>query len=502
MKKIILRNSIIISFVLFLFLMFSNISYADYGVPEIIEYDATIIAEDGVEVEDSLSGNQIVKIPYGDKVHVLYETEGKAFAEYNGKTISINLEDIKPASEDVDISKAKGGQKNMYVYREGAFLYKGPSITYGKLDENIEIPVGTIVKIEASTETWGYVEYNGYKGWVYIYTSDYVSPYNMVCSLTEIAYKETSHYITINEIELTDGPGSSNVVGTIPAGEKIDFYLYSNYPDPHGECDYVVYKDLKGWFQCNEQDVYKDYSEQDLSIFAISDCEIYEDTSYNKKIGTIPAYSEFKLIYETVDEIEPKVFIEYNGVRGWLKHNISGSNENRFISEVPNIYKSTLIPNKSINIIDINTKENTGKSLEATKEYYEIYNYYDFDNKTTYIYVEDTENKENTGWIISNSSDYSSRYNYSDADYEFYLNNYVDLSSVLEVNDDTQSTDIAKEKEESKESDKRNIDSILENKLLLCVILAVIIFVVAIIIIVLVNKNEKNKVNKEETSKE
>ena len=106
MKKIILRNSIIISFVLFLFLMFSNISYADYGVPEIIEYDATIIAEDGVEVEDSLSGNQIVKIPYGDKVHVLYETEGKAFAEYNGKTISINLEDIKPASEDVDISKA------------------------------------------------------------------------------------------------------------------------------------------------------------------------------------------------------------------------------------------------------------------------------------------------------------------------------------------------------------------------------------------------------------
>ena len=127
---------------------------------------------------------------------------------------------------------------------------------------------------------------------------------------------------------------------------------------------------------------------------------------------------------------------------------------------------------------------------------------HDYNNKTTYIYVEHIENKENTGWIISNSSDYSSRYNYSDADYEFYLNNYVDLSSVLEVNDDTQSADIAKEKEESKESDKRNIDSILENKLLLCVILAVIIFVVAIIIIVLVNKNKKNKVNKEETSKE
>ena len=494
MKKII-RLSIVLLFCL----LFSNISYADYGVPEIIEYDATVINEDGTEIVDYSEQNEGL-IPYGATVHVLYESDGYAFIEYNNITVNVRLEDIKPVSDDVDMSEADWGHKNMYVYREGAYLYKGPSITYGKLEENIEIPAGTVVEILASTEMWGYVEYDGYNGWVYIFTSDEISPYNMTCSLTNIAYKETSHYYTTSQIELTATPESETVTGTIPAGVTVDSYLTSNYPNPHAECVYVVYRDQKGWYRIDELTAYQDSSNQDISVFTATSCDIYQDRACTQKVETIPALTECKVIYETLDEYETQLCVEYNGTTGWLITSTYNPDGYPYTNEVPDIYKETIIPNKAINIIDFETMENTGDTIEAGKEYYQKYAYYK--DGESLMYLEEIDNKESGGWVIDNTGEYSSINNNRGQEYEFYLSNYVDLSGVLDVRSDENTSDTDKSNRDEKSGEKRSIDKVLEDNLVLCIGIAVVVFVVAIILIIIINKKKKSKNNNSEKSEE
>lgn len=323
MKKVFYFFMMLIAVVLI-----SNFSYADYGVPEIIQYDAKIINESGAEALD-YSGNIIGVIPAETIVTVLYEHDGKAFIKYNNSDVGIDFKDIKPVSNEINLSKANYYEKEeMYVYREGAYLYNGPSIAYGKVEGDIEIPKGNFVKIEAGTESWGYVEYNGVKGWVYIYTSDYVSPYNMTCSLTNIAHEDYSHYYTIKDITLNSTIGANDNIGTIPAGEHINSYFYSYYPDPHGITIYIEYKDLKGWYTVNEEEVYQDYSSLDITATVSQNCKIYSEIlpinpntyerEFSNNIGTLVANTECKVIYKTVNNYIDYIFIEYNGIEGWV----------------------------------------------------------------------------------------------------------------------------------------------------------------------------------------
>lgn len=349
------------SFLMLIFLvLISNYSYADFGIPEIIQYDATIINESGANAVD-YSGNTIAVIPSETVIKVLYENDRKAFIKYNNSDVGVSLEDIKPISNEIDISEATYGEKEMYVYKEGAYLYNGPSITYGKVEGDIEIPKGNIVKITASTETWGYVEYNGIKGWVYIYTSDTVSPYNMTCSLTNIDYEDFSHYYTIKDISLNSTIGANDNIGTIPAGEHINSYFYSYYPDPHGRTIYIEYKDLKGWYTINEEEVYQDYSNLDITASVSQNCKIYSEIlpmnsdtverTFSNSIGTLTANTECKVIYETVNKYIDYIYIEYNGITGWLDTNSYSINSN---------YQELVDISKLVN------KENSEDKVEET----------------------------------------------------------------------------------------------------------------------------------------
>lgn len=316
--------------ILIAFILVSNFCYADYGVPMIIEYDAKIINTNGANTSDYF-GEPTGVIPYGTVVHVLYENHGKAFISQNNDNVGINLEDIKPVSNEVDISKANSGEMEMYVYKEGAYLYNGPSIAYGKIEDEIEIPKGTIVKIEASTESWGYVEYNGVKGWVYIYTSDPISPYNMTCSLTNIQGEDYSHYYTIKDITLTSTVGANDNVGTIPAGEHINSYFYSYYPDPHGRTVYIEHGELKGWYTITEGEVYRDYSNLDLKVTTSENYKIYSEIgplktdTYEREffnnVGILQANTECKAMYETINGYIDYICVEYNGKNVWIDSN-------------------------------------------------------------------------------------------------------------------------------------------------------------------------------------
>lgn len=366
------------SMILICFILISNFCYADYGIPMIIEYDAKVINPNGTNTLD-YSGKTNGVIPYETVVHVLYEDGGKAFVLQNNNTVGINLEDIKPVSNEIDMSKANNEEIEMYVYKEGAYLYNGPSITYGKMEGDIEIPKGTIVKIEASTDTWGYVEYNGIKGWVYIYTSDAISPYNMTCSLTNIGREDYSHYYTIKDITLTSTIGAKDNVGTIPAGEHVNSYFYSYYPDPHGKTVYIEYKDLKGWYTINEEEVYQDYSSLDIKITIDENCQIYSEIgpiktdTYERdllnNVGSLQANTECKAIYETLNGYVNYMCVEYNGENVWVDSYYSNNTDYEKLVDVSKILKKKTPENQTNNLLvesNSNTveKKNVSSDLE------------------------------------------------------------------------------------------------------------------------------------------
>lgn len=478
MKKVIYTFSIVL-----LIMLFSNFCYADYGIPGIIDYDAKIINEKGAKAEH---GNEV--IPYGETVHVIYEVDGCAAIEYNKKTVNVKLEDIKPVTEEVDFSKAKDTQKDMFVYREGAYLYKGPSITYGKVDGETEIPVGTRVKIESCTDMWGYVEYNGIKGWVYIYTSDEVSPYNMDCSLTEIADKVNSHYYTLKDISVSSTVDGKNVVGTIAKDSSVDFYFYSEYPDPHGKSAYIKYEDIEGWYLQDEEEVYADYSKQDVGVYVYKDLDIYSEisnasdytnTKFTNKLTTIPANTECKLVYSTLDTYVNYIKVDYNGTQGWIKDDGYSIDESK--RNVNNPYQIKL--KEKASIIDKDTYKETGETLESGKILtvkYMVNMYPD----SYFCVINDDEEI----WI--KASRYENVFD-SEPEYDNLKDSYVDISQFEIKEDDTNNSSNSVKDDNNKK--KRNVDDELESDLIYCIVGAVCVAIIAIIVIIVINKKKKSK---------
>ena len=144
--------------------------------------------------------------------------------------------------------------------------------------------------------------------------------------------------------------------------------------------------------------------------------------------------------------------------------------------------------------------ENTGDTIEAGKEYYQKYAYYK--DGESLMYLEEIDNKESGGWVIDNTGEYSSINNNRGQEYEFYLSNYVDLSGVLDVRSDENTSDTDKSNRDEKSGEKRSIDKVLEDNLVLCIGIAVVVFVVAIILIIIINKKKKSKNNNSEKSEE
>ena len=112
----------------------------------------------------------------GKKISIIEDTPGitrdriYGNVEYNDNTGMIEISKTELLSKEIDFEKYKSEtERKIYVFEKGTYLYNGPSKAYGIVDENIEIPVGTILKYVYGDEAWAYVEYNNIKGWVYIY---------------------------------------------------------------------------------------------------------------------------------------------------------------------------------------------------------------------------------------------------------------------------------------------------------------------------------------------
>ena len=161
-----------ITSLIIMFLVLPMLVSARGEPPVFINYKVKVVDSSGVVMK--LNDGKEVNIPVSTVLDVIYEYEqdGKLYGnvEYNDNTGMIEISKTELLSKEIDFEKYKSEtERKIYVFEKGTYLYNGPSKAYGIVDENIEIPVGTILKYVYGDEAWAYVEYNNIKGWVYIY---------------------------------------------------------------------------------------------------------------------------------------------------------------------------------------------------------------------------------------------------------------------------------------------------------------------------------------------
>lgn len=313
----------------FLILISPILVKADMGAPMIKEYDVVVTDKNGLKMENSST-----VIPYDTKVKVTYEYEsgGKLLGsvEYNGKYGEIDLSKVKPFNEKVnykDYDKLETPSK-LYVFEKGAYLYKGPSKVYGKVDGNVEIPVGEEVEYQYHDDVWAYVTYKGTSGWVYYYQhsklySDINYPFASI--------KNNGKVLTISDVDslLKSTNSEETVKADIKAFTEIDYKYYVN----HAKTTYVYidYKGNKGWLA-----TYSDFGssggalKQSCSYLMVDNkngiTTYSKPGDINSKTDEVLKYaSEIQLLYSYYDD--DSIWYKINDGKKDLWLNIKASDE-------------------------------------------------------------------------------------------------------------------------------------------------------------------------------
>lgn len=375
---------------------------ADAAAPSISEYKALIKKSDGVKCED-------FTIPYNTEVTVVmeYDENDTTYVDvrYNDDYCTMKMSDIALNSEFNLEDFANEFYLYKYVYKKGAYLYKGPSKIYGKVDGNIELPVGLKLKIEYFDEQWGYVTYNGVSGWVYIYESKNENLYEEPTSLADISL---GTIYTLEEITLSDKPYDGKKTDiVIPKGEKVR-YEYSYCASYNRMCSiYLTYNDKSGWYGYGEND-YKNiaFVPKKGSLYILKNTDVYEDNNLNKKIGKLDNNQEVEVMYYQYDYEKlyenseyVKYYIKNAEISGWVTL-IYGQNSNNLLESTNMIddnYQQALV----INPIKVYDSFDGKKEIGTIPKDKKIDLIYERDTSSgNYFYVDGYN-----GWIKYNTND-------------------------------------------------------------------------------------------------
>ena len=318
MKKIVY----LILAVLFLFPLAVK---ADMGAPMIKSY--TVVSKTGGEEDiyryaEGGKLNAVGKLPAGTEVEIQYEQKynGEYYGSFwisetsNGFIKLSNFKVVK--AQEVEQSEAVNTAK--VFSKDGLTVYSGP----GYINEEI----GTLkylddVKAGVYTyeNSWIYIEKGDLKGYV------------------------------------------EGGVGILTKGNRIDLTnskIYTEY--------YTLDRVYRGSIYVHENNEYKliqttgtPYSYQNGAVTK-KECNIYKDgivewnendTFYGDVVGTIPAGVEIKPLYEGGTHYAA-YYIEYNGVKGWLKAGMSDE-------ECANFYEANIETIGSSGEEGINVTEET-----------------------------------------------------------------------------------------------------------------------------------------------
>ncbi len=474
MKK---TKLLLLFFLLFLFIIPIYVN-ADMGAPEISTYTARVINKNGAEsVLDLYEPKDSILIPYDTLVEITFEENEYGMTNYNGKSYYTKLSDLRAVSEETEPVGEGVESKNYYAWEEGAYLYKGPSKAYDKVDGNIQIKPGTTVNVRNYIKNaWGYVEYNGVKGWVYIYQCYKNAPYKEVSHLVDISEGNTKIY-TLKDITLENSPTKqekTNIV--VPAFTEVQ-YKYEYMYNPHKKYICIEYEGKEGWHEIEDVDnlsIAYNCKNENISLIAVKDVTIYEkfNEENNNVIGTIPAKEECDVLYASIYYYgdESWCYVHYNDISGWV--NTKG--EDYLISErynyglISDKYSEYTTDSDTIIYDNVNGIE-TNVVISKDTVLSEKYTYTDSDNLSSWHYV---FNDKYSGWIKNDFYKASS---------ENTSNENTLIENTNEIIDDNLV--------EEKENNMQKLFSI-QNILIICILVALIIAIISIFLIKKINSKE------------
>ena len=464
--------------IMFLIFGFNLNVKADMGPPTITEYDIRIKDIEGTTAYNDWD-NSSVTIPYDSVLTVTFESnvDGVLFGQimYNEKDYLIDLSKVEIIKKVIDLSKWEKKPQKMYVYKDGAYLYNGPSKVYGKVNGNVELPVGTTIEFEYSDGVWAYVEYKGTKGWVYIYSYKENGPYKEVSSLLN-ASNDTGSIFTVSDVKLETYPGSEIYTGvTIPKFTNVNFkYLYEY--ESHTNYYYVEYNGQGGWVYGDAYIIGSKF--ENSTVYTLKDTKLYGD---DKKTvyTTIPKHTELKALYEALDtdySAVGYVYVEYKGIKGWVYFE-DGTNSDVALNWDNDYYTYKILVNaKLYDKIDgklINKEIPANTKIEIK--------YCDWANNWYYVVT-----KNYQGWINISSEDMEYIYN-DDSEQEII---YPEVKPEEEIINPE-----VRPEEENKTEEKEDVPELPKvspkEMAIYCISGAVVLALVAFVTIKLINKKKK-----------
>ena len=295
---------------------------ADAGAPSFTEYDVRVKNPDGTYVEKwntETNRSEKVLLPYDTIIkRIMYEEDRNGKLYGFSDEITVLLEDCEVISKDINFSNMNKDSGKLYVYKEGAYLYKGPSKTYGKVDGEVMIPVGTVLEYNYSDQLFAYVTYNGVSGWVYYYQRSFEEgsgPYKEGSSLATVS--KGSVYTVSDTVLYTEPIKGEKTTTTIPAGEKIN-YEYTYISNGFTTNYFVTYKDTKGWVSNTNNNLAKITPTAKIFTYQtkVNICKDFSETCKNV-VGTIPSNTMLDIDY-IVDNYSSWLHVNYNNISGWI----------------------------------------------------------------------------------------------------------------------------------------------------------------------------------------
>jgi len=295
---------------------------ADMGAPERNEYEVIVTNPNGIK-NYYLDNNSI--IPYNTIIKIQYEykEDNELYLEsFGDQQIIVKASDVSLYSTKVVEAEefSENDEVNTYyTYADGGYLYKGPSIMYEKVSEET-IPKGTYLKEigKSVDDCFSYVEYNGQKGWIYVYPYIdkqfllYDEPTkfakvveadsNLVYAESKIKQFKDIKLEEYEEVNVTIGDSVSYDVylmaspktvlyGKIVNNEvrwMLDYRMATNDDGSNGSYTNLLYKNS-------------------ISIYTLEEITYYSDLRATQKAGTIKS-NEMVDIYAN-EEIEGTVFM-------------------------------------------------------------------------------------------------------------------------------------------------------------------------------------------------
>ena len=463
-------------------LVIPSLVKADMGAPEIRSYEVVVSNVNGAK---AIGDDKI--IPYETKCTVNYEDEYEGFLQLevtcgddennytlDAKDVRILKEEYLP-EKDYKLDKLR----KYYIFKD-LDMYRGPSFKYDKVDKFI--PAGTIIDVsyvDYDDEVWGYTEYDGQKGWVYIYWYDKTNRISTVLS-----EEKDKNLITINKITKlykypTDEKATVDINIPINTTLKSDYY-YQTWFDTG--LYYITYKGISGWIDM--LDGVSVYNPGSILVLNTKKVQVYDSNFKNTSLN-IKKYQEFAYDYKFSKYIEDKEStqgiyrINYNGKHYYIDSYIQESDE---ASDFKNAglleaYPCKVEVKKSATIYDSYDMKNVVGTIKSGEKFDRNYNLYMENIESEVFYI---KTSTISGWINGDAIE--------------KLYDEKSENSIKDEQQTTKNTNTATNDKKNMANSNRTMST--KEIVMMCIAGAVILALVVIVLIVLINrKKDKNKDN-------